>query len=107
MAENKTVQEFAEYVVDNMWRATVANALNIADKLDTDGYYKLDEFVKAVEAYIGTEKALKFLGKVKASAMVIACYNCLKYYNSTFKYNKRMIIDNFIIDMWEASNLNG
>ena len=80
--------------------------LNIADKIDAEGYYKIEDFVKAIEAYIGTEKALKFLGKLKVSAIIVACYNCLKDYNSDFKYNKRMIIDNFIIDLWEASNLN-
>ena len=105
MVETKTVQEFAEYVVDNMWRATVANALNIADSLDSEGGYSLTDFVKSVESYLGTEKALKFLGAVKTSAMIVACYRCLKSYNSDFKYNKRMIIDNFIIDLWEASNL--
>ena len=40
------VQEFAKYVITNMHRATLSNALNISTKLDTEGFYKFNEFLE-------------------------------------------------------------
>lgn len=99
-----SVDKFAEYVVNNLCRATLANAMNIADKLDNPDYYVFTEFNDFVIRYLGTLSVQQFLGNVKVCKMLYACYKASEAYNSNFKYNKRMIIDNYIIDLWNAIN---
>ena len=99
-----TVEKFAEYVINNLNRATLANAMNIADKLDNPDYYDFQEFDSYVVKYVGTQDILNFLGKAKVYKILSACYDAVKAYNSEFKYNKRMIIDDYIINLWSAVN---
>lgn len=99
-----TVSEFAKYVVDNMHRATLSNAMNIADKLDNTDFYQLVDFAENINKYVGDVVVEKRIGKITAYKILVATYDCLKHYNSEMKYNKRMIIDNYIIDIWRAVN---
>ena len=99
-----TVEDFAKYVIDNMHRATLSNALNIADKLDNPDFYTLISFAENIESYLGLVEVQSRLGTLVTYKILIATDDCLKHYNSDIKYNKRMIIDNYIIDMWRAIN---
>ena len=104
MANGMGVKDFAKYVIDNLGRATLANAMNIADKLDNENFYDLREFVDNVNSYVGTNEALKLIGYVKVCKVVSASYDCIKKYDSDKKYNKRMVIDNYIIELWRSIN---
>lgn len=99
-----TVGDFAKYVVDNMHRATLSNAMNIADKLDNPDYYQLVDFAKNIDSYIGDVSVETRLGKIIVCKILVATDDCLKHYMSDIKYNKRMIIDNYIIEIWRAIN---
>ena len=99
-----SVEKFAQYVINNLNRATLANAMNIADKLDNPNYYDFQEFNNYVIQYVGTESILNFLGKERVYKILSDCYDSIKAYNSEFKYNKRMIIDDYIISLWSAVN---
>ena len=103
MAE-MSVKEFAKYVLNNLNRATLANALNIADKLDNPDYYNFIDFVSAINEYARSEALMKFLGNVRVCKIVALSYDYQQTYNSDKKYNKRMIIDNYIIELWNAIN---
>ena len=95
-----TVSDFAKYVVDNMHRATLANALNIANKLDNPDYYSFTEFVKCLNDYITQLATDNSIDALKCSKILVASSDSLLAYNSSVKYNKMMIIDNYIIDLW-------
>lgn len=99
-----TVEEYAKFVIDNMGRASLSNAMNIAEKIDNPNFYALCDFVKSVDKYVGNPDVINRLGQIKAYKIVIASDNCLRRYNSDIKYNKRMIIDNYIMDIWRAFN---
>ena len=47
-----TVKDFAKYVIDNMSRASLANSLNIATKLDNPEYYSFIEFLNEIVSYV-------------------------------------------------------
>ena len=47
-----TVKDFAKYVIDNMSRASLANSLNIATKLDNPEYYSFIEFLNEIVLYV-------------------------------------------------------
>ena len=96
------VKEFAKYTIDNMGRATLANALTIANKLDNPNFYSLQEYMQYMYEYICILEVNKNLGFVLVAKIIVAIDKCYKAYNSEFKYNKEMIIDNFIIDIWKA-----
>lgn len=98
------VKEFAKYVVSNLGRATLANALNIADKLDNPSFYTFEEFAKCIDECVGDTQIIQMLGRVKIAKIISSTYDCTKKYTSTIKYNKRMIIDNYIIQLWRAVN---
>ena len=98
------VAQFAKYVIDNMSRATLANALNIANKLDVEGGYKVEEFIKALNEYLTHTDVIQRLGTIKTAKIVVAIDDCQKHYFSQTKYQKHMIIDNLIIDIWCAIN---
>lgn len=96
------VQEFAKYTVDNMHRASLVNAFNIAEKLDNPKFYKLNEFISNCIWYISELQGMNKIAPQTSSRLLVALYNCERDYNSEFKYNKKMVIDNLIIEMWEA-----
>lgn len=102
--ENMNVRDFATYVLNNLGRATLANALNIADKIDNPQFYTFADFADCIQRCAGDEKIIRMLGSVKIAKIVSASYDCVKAYNSDFKYNKRMIVDNYIISLWRAVN---
>lgn len=95
-----TVSDFAKYVVDNMHRATLANALNIANKLDNPDYYSFTEFVKCLNDYVTQLATDNLIDTLKCSKILVVSSDSLLAYNSNIKYNKMMIIDNYIIDLW-------
>ena len=91
-----SVQEFAKYVLDNIGRATLVNSFNIINKLVVEDGYPFTEFVESIRSQlkVGGEKEMR---------IAIACTDALCHYGDT-KYNKQMVIDNFIISVWEAVN---
>lgn len=99
-----TVSDFAKYVIDNMHRASLANALNISLKLDNDDYYKFTDFVDNVVEYVNKRLSEKTIDQFEAYNVLVASNDWLKMYKSEFNYNKDMIIDNYIIDLWEIIN---
>lgn len=85
-----------------MHRATASNALNIATKIDAPDMYPLEDFVNNIVSYVSTLLESGKIDKIKAYKLIVASDRCLKAYKSDYRYNKTMIIDNYIIDMWIA-----
>lgn len=102
-----TVEEFAKYVVDNMHRATLSNALKIADKLDNPSFYKFEEFVVCMQKYLVECLSTKKLSDAICYEILGVISKTLKKYKSDIKYCKMYIIDDFIIDLWEALDKRG
>ena len=98
-----TVKEFARYVLSNMGRATVSNAMNITNKLDKE--YSFEDFSQAIIDCVNEQLSTVKPNSEVASRVLVASYNARKKYNSDIKYNKQMIIDQFILDLWEAINI--
>ena len=97
-----TVKEFSKYVIDNLNRASLVNAFNIAEKLDNSNYYLLEDFIHECVLYL-TDSLINIKMKPTiACKLLSALFDCEKAINSEFKFNRRMIIDNLIIEMWEA-----
>ena len=101
---NMTVKDFARYVLSNLGRATVSNAMNITEKIDNEGFYPFDEFSQAIIDCVNEQLSTIKPNSEVASRVLVASYNARKKYSSVVKYNKKMIIDQYIIDMWEAVN---
>lgn len=103
MYKDMTTEQYAKFVIDNMSRATLANALNITQYIDTEDNYSFAEFVNAVADYLCGKIPKMDRRGVLISADVLSVGNrYLKKYNSDKKYNKRQLIDNYIIGVWEA-----
>lgn len=99
-----TIQEFAKYVIGNMRRATLGNAMNIADKLDNPQFYTFLDFID--NAYNYTIELLKDdrANKDKCYSLLHLFKTLKDKYNSDFKYNKKFIIDDLVIEMWGIIN---
>ena len=97
-------KEFGKYVVDNIKRATLSNSLNISNKIDVENGYGFEELVN--EIYLSTEVLIenKRIDRIAAYKVIVACSDSLKKYRANFNYNKKMIIDDYIIKLWEAFN---
>ena len=98
-----TVKEFARYVLSNMGRATVSNAMNITNKLDKE--YSFEDFSQAIIDCVNEQLSTVKPNSEVASRVLVASYNARKKYNSDIKYNKQMVIDQFILDLWGAINI--
>lgn len=99
------LMDFSKYVVDNMKRATLSNALNIAGKIG-DGGYDFEEFLKSIQSYV--EVGLKE-GKIptnKCYAILFICDKYLNRLNSTIRYLKEYLVNDFIIDLWRVFDGN-
>lgn len=99
--QNMNVQQFSAYVIENMHRATLANALNIADKLDNADFYQFTDFTKSIVEYVSNPDIARRIGNVKMCRIIALIYDVTKKYSSDIKYNKRMLIDSFIISLWQ------
>lgn len=97
------VKEYAKFVIDNMCRATVGNALNIVSKLDDPEFYKFEDFAVELQKYVVTLLSSDF-NKDKCYAVLSLISATLKKYRSNIKYNKTFILNDFIIDLWRILN---
>lgn len=95
-----TVKEFSKYVIDNLNRASLVNSFNIAEKLDNPNYYSLEDFIHECTLHLTDSLINAKLKPIIACKLLSALFDCEKAINSGL--NRRMIIDNLIIEMWEA-----
>ena len=100
------IGDFTKYVIDNMHRATLVNSLNVSKKL-IDGVYDVNEFIKISLEYISELLSSNKMSPEIASRLSVAFYDCRKDYNSDFNYNKSMLLNDLIINMWEILGSKG
>ena len=96
------VQEYADFVLSNIGRATLANALNIADKIGDGKSYKAVDFVNSLLVSVDNRVSCGKLDKKVSYSVIGAIAECMKDLESPKNYNERMIMDNLIIGLWEA-----
>lgn len=101
-----TVGDFSRYVIDNMHRATLVNSLNVSKKL-IDGVYDVNEFIKISLEYVSELLSNNKMSPEMASRLSVAFYNCRNDYNSEYNYNKLMLLNDLIINMWEILGSEG
>jgi hypothetical protein len=97
-----TLDEYAKYIVDNMGRATLTNALTISSKFDTE--YNFNDLLISMQKYISTLIDNDKFNKDKCYNLFSAISQSLKKYRSNVKYNKLFIYNDFIIDIWRIFN---
>ena len=96
-----TVQDYAKYVVENMGRATLTNALNIVKSIYGEGAkYPFDEFLSAIIKIAGDLVANKRLPEVRAYQIIVLADEILKKLSSDTPYKPNMLADEFIIRLW-------
>lgn len=100
------IGDFTKYVIDNMHRATLVNSLNVSKKL-IDGVYDVNEFIKISLEYVSELLSSNKMPPEIASRLSVAFYDCRKDYNSDFNYNKSMLLNDLIINMWEILGSKG
>ena len=93
-----SVKDYARYIINNINRAVIGNALKISDKIDVSGGYQFIEILNEIKIYLVemTEKGL--IDSDKCYSIYHIVNNSMKQYtNNSIKYNKRYIINDFII----------
>ena len=102
------LEDFAKYVIDNMTRATLVNALNITNKLSntkkSPDIYNASEFLRAVYNYLNSKLSGDCTDTIKIYKTIVATDKCLKSLESSVPYNETMVIDSYIIEIWESLN---
>lgn len=93
------VEDFAKYVIDNISRASLSNALNITDRVLKE--YNALDFCDAI-----LNECYKYGGGLEARVLVGICKACYDFKKQLKleKVNEKMILDNLIVNIWEASN---
>lgn len=92
--------DFTKYVLDNMYRATAANTLNISARIDKQNGYSFIDFVTNIDSHLQGYLQQGKIDSGKIYTLLANSYKALKKYNSEFKYNKDMIVDDYILEMW-------
>ena len=102
---NMSVEEYAKYVMQNLGCATRGNAVKIVDRLGEGNDYDFLEFVGNVEKYVSANLSSSNPSSEKSLLIILAVNSArVRYMSNNARYNKRMVIDNFILDLWEAVN---
>lgn len=100
------VDDFAKYVILNMSRATLANAFNISSKIYGDkAQYDTVEFLHSVDSYVRYALVNNKIDDMQAYKILIATDKCLNRFDEEsngIKYNKQMVVDDFITEVWEC-----
>ena len=98
-----TEKEFAKYMVDNMHRATLANALNIVNNLSGENpKYNIDILLAEIDSYVSTALSNKKIDKDKAYKILYLSSDLNTKLHSDKKYQKIMLLDDFIIRFWNC-----
>lgn len=97
------VVDFSKYVVNNLNRATLGNALNITSTV-ISSKYNLDDFINNIIKY-----SIELGQQNKLNCNTV--YNILFYSNKCLETLKNkgsltdiMVLDNYIIEIWRAIN---
>lgn len=99
-----TIEEYAKYVMQNIGRATRGNAIRIVDKLGDDNEYPFLDFVACIENYVNEQLSSSQPDSNRGFYVLVAVRRAKIRYTSNNTPNKRMVIDNFILDLWDAIN---
>ena len=102
-----TVSEFALYVINNISRATLQNALKIGDRLtfsESSEKYAIVDFCNSLLSELLKELDSNKIPPTTAYRAIIACDDCLNRVKSCNSYTFQMICDDLIIQLWEAFN---
>lgn len=94
--------DYSRYIINNITRATIGNALKISDKIDTE--YKFLDMLNEICLYIDELIINGNLNKECCYSIYYIINKYKKQYNSSFNYNKKYIINDFIIDLWKIMN---
>ena len=92
--------EFARYIITNMHRATLANALNISKSIDKPGLHSFEELLVEMQIYVKECLQNQKIDSNKCYEILSTISNSLRNYKATFNYNKIYIIDDFLINLW-------
>ena len=105
MAVEMSNKDFAKYVIDNIGRASLVNALNITNSFTAENSsYDFVEFLKEIQVYASILCQNMRLSSDKMYKIIFISVTALENYQSDFNYNKTMLIDTFIIKLWEIFN---
>lgn len=94
-------KDYAAFVINNMYRASLSNALNISHVLVNEQKYDICEFVENIIEFVES-KLPNELNKDVVYSIVLASNKFLKKYRSDVKYNVLMLVDNLIIEFWRV-----
>lgn len=97
------VKDFAKYVIDNIGRASLVNALNITNNF-TNNTYDVNEFFQYIQEYVMQLLNNKQVSPDIAYRILNSIMETKFKYNSEIKYNLMMLIDSFIVELWEIFN---
>lgn len=94
-------KDYAKYIINNINRAVIGNALQIGNKIDTQDGYAFTELLNNIQDYLVELLSQNKIDKDKCYSIFYIVKESLKKYNSNFKYVKKYIINDFIIELWK------
>lgn len=98
------INEFSVYVINNMSRATIGNALNIVNKFTgSEPEFKFEDFIAGIESYTNKLMSDNYNKNVCYKIFVLIDKTMTKY-KSNIKYNKTFVMNDFIINLWRIMN---
>ena len=101
------IQSYAEYVLENLSRATLVNALNITTKLGRgNGKFEVNDFCDSISSCATKKLESGKLGAIVAYRIFIACSDCKAEFATANPRSMQMVLDDLIIKLWEAINGN-
>lgn len=91
------IKEFTKYVLDNMYRASLTNSLNITKKFCNMPYplnltegnntaiYSFREFLVEIDKSISERLDAKSISKERGYSICVLCHKYLKLYDASYK----------------------
>lgn len=101
---NFTCEEYAKYIIDNMGRAQLSNALTITTKFDVDNGYKFTDILINIQKYLDKLIIEDKFDKMKCYKLLVIVSNTLNDLNNSKNINKIYIYNDFIINIWKVFN---
>jgi hypothetical protein len=93
-------KDYAIYVIDNLGRASAANALKITDTINKNNY-NLKIFMDGLVEHAKSKFDSNKLDEVSMCKVIVAVDTASTKFSSGHSYNKMMLLDNLILDLWE------
>ena len=104
MNTNLSVEEYAKRTINNMGVAKFFQVFRITENFEGPDCFDFMEYLNHIITYMTEVLNTNRLPIEQCHRILALVHTTKQKYNSTFKYNKTYVMDDFVVELWRICN---